>query len=87
MSGRVDALMAKSGKAEVYRATRTPTGYEVSFGLGTDHGVHPGSRLTLYDENGRHVGRIEVTEASAQDAVGLGEFNQEIRAGFLVSKD
>ena len=87
MSGRIDALMAKSGKAEVYRATRTPSGYEVSFSLGTDHGVHPGSRLTLYDEIGRHVGRIEVTEASAQDAVGLGEFNQEIRAGFLVSKD
>jgi hypothetical protein len=87
MSGRVDALMAKSGKAEVYRATRTPNGYEVSFGLGTDHGVHPGSRLTLYDQNGSHIGRIEVTETSAQDAVGLGEFNQEIKAGFLVSKD
>lgn len=87
MSGRVDALMAKSGKAEVYRATRVPNGYLVGFGLGTDHGVHPGSRLTLYDQNGRHVGQIEVTEASARDAVGFGEFNQEIRAGFMISKE
>ena len=86
MSGRVDALMAKGGKAEVYRVTLAPNGYEIKFGLGTDHGVFPGSLLTLYDEDGRHVGQIEVTEASAQDAVAFGEFNQEIKAGFMVSK-
>jgi hypothetical protein len=87
ISGRIDALMAQSGRAEVYRALRVPNGYEISFGLGTDQGVQPGSRLTLSDQNGRHIGRIEVLEASARDAVAFGEFNQEIRAGFLVRKD
>lgn len=87
MSGRVDALMAQSGRAEVYRVTRTPTGYEIGFGLGTDHGVQPGSKLTLYNENGTPLGRIEVFKASAQDAVALGEFSEVVRDGFWVSKE
>jgi hypothetical protein len=87
ISGQIDALMARSGRAEVYRATRVPNGYEIAFGLGSDHGVFPGSRLTLYAPSGRQVGQIEVMEASARDAVGFGEFNQEIQAGFMVSKE
>ncbi len=87
MSGRVDTLMAQSGKAEVYRVSRAPNGYEIKFGLGTDNGVHPGSELTLYNQDGLPLGRIAVTEASAQDAVAVGEFNQEVQAGFFVSKD
>jgi hypothetical protein len=87
MSGRVDALMAQSGKAEVYRVSRAPNGYEIKFGLGSDHGLHPGSKLTLYNQDGQPLGHIEVMEASAQDAVAVGEFNQEVKAGFFVSKD
>jgi hypothetical protein len=87
LSGRVDALMARSGKAEVYRVRRVPNGYEIGFGLGTDHRVHPGAKLTLYNQDGLPLGRIEVVEASAQDAVAVGEFNQEIQVGFLVSQD
>jgi hypothetical protein len=87
MSGRVDALMAQSGRAEVYRVRRVPNGYELSFGLGTDHGVHPGSKLTLFNQNGQPLGQIEVLEASARDAVAQGEFNQEIQDGFMVSKE
>lgn len=87
LSGRIDALLAQSGKAEVYRVRRAPQGYEIGFGLGTDHGVHPGSRLALFDQDGQLLGRIEVVEASARDAVAIGEFNQEIRDGFLVSKE
>jgi hypothetical protein len=87
MSGRVDALLAQGGKAEVYRVRRVPNGYEIGFSLGTDHGVHPGVKLALFNQDGQLLGRIEVVEASAQDAVAVGEFNQEIRDGFMVSKE
>ncbi len=87
LSSRVDSLMAQSGQAEVYRVRRVQNGYEISFGLGTDHGVHAGSRLSLYDREGRHLGRIEVMEASARDAMAVGEFNRTIQDGFTVSKD
>jgi hypothetical protein len=87
MSGRVDALLAQGGKAEVYRVRRVPNGYEIGFGLGTDHGVQPGAKLALFNQDGQLLGRIEVVEASARDAVAVGEFNQEIRDGFMVSKE
>jgi hypothetical protein len=87
MSGRVDALLAQGGKAEVYKVSRSPNGYQIKFGLGTDHGVQPGAKLALFNENGQLLGRIEVVEASARDAVAMGEFNQEIRDGFMVSKE
>jgi hypothetical protein len=87
MSGRVDALMAQSGKAEVYRVSRIENGYEIKFGLGTVHGIQPGSHLTLFGKDGQPLGRIKVVEVSAQDAVAVGEFNQEVKAGFLVSKE
>ena len=87
LSGRIDTLMAQSGKAEVYRVSRAPNGYEIKFGLGTDHGVHPGSKLTLYNQDGLPLGHIDVMEASARDAVAVGVFHQEVQAGFLVSQD
>ena len=71
ISGRIDALMAQSGKAEVYQVSRAPNGYEIKFGLGTDHGVQPGSRLSLYDQDGRHLGRIEVTGSISSRCGGI----------------
>ena len=48
LSGRREALLAASGQAEVYRVTRGDDGYEIRFGLGTAHGMSPGSQ-------GRHL--------------------------------
>jgi hypothetical protein len=87
LSQKLEALLAATGKAEIYRLIRQPEGeYEIRFGLGTRHGVHPGTRLTVYDEQGETAGTVEVTTATAEDAVAVVSADQGIKEGYLVSK-
>jgi hypothetical protein len=85
LSRRVEKLMAAQGQGEIYRVTRGEGILEVSFGLGTEHGVHPGDRLPVFDHQGRRTGMVEVREASPTDAEGVVAADQEVKAGYLVS--
>jgi len=86
LSGTIDRFLAQGGKAEVYRVIRRPDGCEVGFGLGDQHGLRIGDRLTLCDPTGHPVGTVEVLDVSAADAVGRTE-STEVQAGFLVQKE
>lgn len=85
LSRKVERLMAKEGEAEVFWMGTGLTGYEIAFGLGTKHGVKPGDRLTLYNEEGRPVGTVEVQKASETDSTGIVGFDSTVRPGYIVS--
>lgn len=86
LSGRIDNFMAQGGLAEVYRVRRAENGLEISFGLGTDHGLGPGSRLTLKDDRGKPLGQIQVLEAYPDHSLALVDNSLAVKAGFTVSK-
>ncbi|HLD48035.1 MAG TPA: hypothetical protein VJA64_09430 [Desulfobaccales bacterium] len=86
LSGRREALLAASGQAEVYRVTRGDDGYEIHFGLGTDHGISPGASVAIYDAAGQQVGTATVEVASRTTSVGSVASDQPIEAGYLVSR-
>ena len=86
LSGRREALLAASGQAEVYRVTRGDDGYEIHFGLGTDHGISPGAKVTIYDVAGQPVGTATVEVCNQKVSVALATSDQPIKAGYLVSR-
>jgi len=85
LSGKRDALLAATGKAEVYRVLRREGGYEIRFGLGTAQGLGPGSSVSISDEAGRTVGTAEVEEATQTDSLAVISGDQEVKEGYLVS--
>lgn len=86
LSGKIDRLLAQAGRAEVYRVTRRESGFDLNFGLGSQHGVKPGDRLDLFDPSGQHVGAVAVTEVSEAVGVAWAEVS-EVRPGFFVQKE
>ena len=86
LSRRIDILQAESGLAEIYRVNRNEGQYLVTFGLGTNHGIHPGDQVTLLDPEGNYLGSVLVQEVSDQDSVGSITLDRDIRPGYLVSR-
>jgi len=86
LSQRIDTLQAKEGLAEVYRVIREDGQFQVTFGLGTEHGVNPGDQVTLFDPEGNYVGKVLVQESSPQDSVGVITSDRDIRPGYFVSR-
>ena len=80
-----ERLLAQRGRAEIYRVIRKDGGFEIHFGLGTEHGVHPGLQLQVHNSQGKAVGLARVEEATPTDAIALVSAAQEIRPGFIVS--
>ena len=87
LSQRLDRLLAQKGLAEIYRVIRKDGVFEIHFGLGTEHGVHPGLQLRVHNPQGKAVGLARVQEAAPTDAIALVTSDQEIRPGFMLSKD
>ncbi len=87
LSVRIDHLLAKEGKAEVYRVVAGAEGSEISFGLGTRHGVKPGSLLTLFDESGRPVATGVVHRVSETNSVAIVGLDCTVKQGDIVSLD
>ncbi|MDH5201766.1 MAG: hypothetical protein OEZ31_04280 [Nitrospirota bacterium] len=91
MSKKMEKLMVRSGKAEIYQVWGRMAGCEVAFGLGIKQGIHPGSCLTLLDENGRPVGVVVVQKVSETDSVAFVEeitgLDHRVKPGYIVSID
>jgi hypothetical protein len=86
LSGKREALLAAGGQAEIYRVIRGDGGYEIHFGLGTDHGISPGASVAIYDAAGRQVGTGTVEICNQEVSVAQGTSDQPIKAGYLVSR-
>ncbi len=85
LSGKLEKLLAYSGKAEIYRVEKLEGGYAIAFGLGTEHGVKIDDSVTILDPAGNQVGTAEVREAATKDSVGLARIDLDIRPGYIVS--
>jgi hypothetical protein len=86
LSGRREALLAATGRAEVYQVIRGDGGYEIRFALGTADGISPGARVAIYDEAGRQVGTGTVEVCNPKVSVAQANSDQPIKAGYLVSR-
>jgi hypothetical protein len=86
LSGRREALLAATGQAEVYQVMRADSGYEIRFGLGTAHGMSPGTRIVICNAGGHQVGTGTVEECNRKISVAQATSDQEIKAGDLVSR-
>jgi hypothetical protein len=86
LSGQEEALLAASGRAEVYRVTRGDDGCEIRFALGTAHGISPGAGVAIFDEGGQQVGTGTVAASNRKASVAQVTCNQEIKVGYLVSR-
>lgn len=86
LSQRIDALEAAIGKAEIYHVVRQEGVYRLTFGMGQKHGINVGARVTILDPAGKYVGSARVAEASENDATALAAVDQNIRAGYFISK-
>lgn len=84
-SQRREQLLRQEGKAEIYRILKTDEGIEVSFALGTKHGVLAGSVLTLLDKTGVLVGSVKVTDVYEEDATAVVSSDCSPTPGFLVA--
>ncbi len=80
-----ERLLKQEGKAEIYRVNRKDDEVEVTFALGTLHGIHVGSVLTLLDKNGVPVGSVTVKEAYEGDATAVTTPECLPRPGFIVA--
>jgi hypothetical protein len=86
LSGRREALLAASGQAEVYRLIKGDSGYEIRFGLGTAHGMSPGTQVTICNQAGQPVATATVEVCNPKDSVAQANSDQVIKVGDLVSR-
>jgi hypothetical protein len=86
LSGRQEALLAATGRAEVYQVTKGDGGCEIRFGLGTAHGMSPGARVAIYDLAGHQVGTGTVEVCNRKVSVAQATSDQVIKVGDLVSR-
>ena len=87
LSRRIEVLQAESGLAEIYQVSRGEGNYLLAFGLGNKHGLNPGDQVSLLDPNGNYVGSALVERTSDTDSVALATIAQEIKPGYLVSRN
>jgi hypothetical protein len=86
LSSQIEMLLAQIGQAEIYKVEKGEGGYAIAFGLGTSHGVGPGTQVSILDPEGNYVGTAQVEKSSAQDSVGKATLDRDIRPGYLVSR-
>lgn len=84
LSKRFEELLAREGKAEIYRIIRGDKGCEISFGLGTKHGVQPGARFSLLNESGHPAGSAVVQKVSQTDSSAILGLDCKVKQGDIV---
>lgn len=87
LSSRIETLLARLGKAEIYKVSKGEGCCYVAFGLGRDHGINPGDEVKILDPEGKLLGKAEVQEVSAKDAVALARMDPELAPGCIASRD
>jgi hypothetical protein len=86
LSGRREALLAASGKAEIYQVIRGEGVLEIRFGLGTKQGINSGTMVSIYNKEGRPVGTATVEVSNETDSAAQVAADQEIQVGYLVCR-
>ena len=77
--------MPRQDATEIYMIKKSAEGFLVSFRRGTDHGVRPGMRLAVVNEDGFHVGVVEVLASSETESEALVSDESGVKLGCRVS--
>lgn len=85
LSGKIEQLMAKQGKAVIYRVKKCDDGFEVSFSLGTAHGIRTDISLALLNEEGKPAGTVVVHNVSETDSVARVGPGSTVKPGYTVA--
>lgn len=84
VSHKREKAMAGKGMAEVYLVRIVDEGHEICFGFGKDHGLEPGSRVSLLDDRGTPVTTVQVLRVSQKDGLAIVDRDYSVRPGFIV---
>jgi len=84
LAHRREQLLIKIGKAEIYHVLRQEKGYQVTFGMGSEHGLQVGSPLTILDEVETPVFSGAVEKVFEKDAMITVPLDCPVRTGYLV---
>ncbi len=85
LSGKIEQVMAKEGKAVAYRVKNLAEGCELSFGLGSMHGIRENTNVFLFNEDGAAAGKAVVSYVSDTDSRAVAEHGCTVRPGYTVS--
>lgn len=86
LSRRLGALRADRGKAVVFMTKKTPDGLVISFGLGADNGLEPGSSVAVHDVTGAPVAMATVVQCAPDEAAALVTDDGRVIPGNIVTK-
>lgn len=86
LSQKAEGLLAKEGKAEVYRVAKGENGYQIYFSLGSKQGILPGASLTLFNGQKQTAGVVTVQEVFQDHSIAQTNGESSVRPGFIVSR-
>jgi hypothetical protein len=85
LSQKKGELLARLDRAEIYRVAFREGECVIGFGLGTDQGLRPGSKVDIFNEQDQEVATGEVEEATATDSLAVVRSDREVKPGYVVS--
>ena len=77
--------MVRPDTTEIYKIKKSTEGFIVSFRSGTEHGIRPGMKLAVLNEDGFRVGVVEVLASTETESEALVSGDSGIKLGCLVS--
>jgi len=77
--------MPRQDATEIYMIKKSAEGFLVSFRRGTNHGVRPGMRLAVLNEDGFHVGVVDVLTSTETESEALVSGESGVKLGCRVS--
>ena len=86
ISQKIEHLLVQERKAEIYRVQKGDGVWLITFGLGRNQGLSPGSSLFLLDDKGQTIGQVKVQEVSENQAVAAAGMETGVRPGYFVSQ-
>jgi hypothetical protein len=80
----MERAMPRPGGSEIFMLKKSAEGFRVAFRRGSDHGVRPGMRLAVVNEDGLRVGAVEVVACTPAESEALVSRDRGIHLGCRV---
>ena len=84
-SGREEEELQTQGIGSIYRLAKRKTDWEIIFGLGSEHGVHPGDRLLLLNRDRQIVGELTASRVGIDGSHANVPLDTDVRPGYFVA--
>lgn len=83
---REDEEMQSRGIGPIYKLSKQKNGWEIVFGLGSDHGVKPGDRMIVVSREGRTLGHFEADDVKTESSSAKLGLDVNIDPNCLISR-